>query len=161
VAVGDAIVRQPRIPGPHGRVERPPLGTQEELGRAIDAGRRIGVARLRLALPRVRGGSASRPETWARLVLVDAGLPEPELDIDVYDDHGSFIGCVDLAYRHRRIAIEYEGDQHRTDPAQWQRDIEKHQMLADVGWRVVRVGRRQLFTETAAYVRRVRRLLAS
>ena len=160
VAVGDAIVRQPRIPGPHGRFERPPLGAREELAGAIEAGRRVGIARLRLALPLVRLGSASRTETWSRLVLIEAGLPEPELDVDIYDDHGSFFGCVDLAYRERRIAIEYEGDQHRTDPAQWQRDIEKHQMLADIGWRVVRVSRQQLFAETAAYVRRVRRLLA-
>lgn len=161
VAVADAIVRTPRIPGPKGRVERLPLGTVAELKAAIEAGRRVGVRTLREALPLVRAGAASRPETWARLTLIGAGLPEPVLDVDVYDHRGRFVGCVDLAYPEHKIAIEYEGDQHRTSPAQWQRDIEKHEKLADMGWRVVRVPRDQLFLQPGVFVGRVRALLRS
>ncbi|MFB7885646.1 DUF559 domain-containing protein [Microbacterium sp. NPDC056057] len=161
VAVGDAIVRTPRIPGPSGRVEHPPLGSIAGLAAAMMAGRRVGVRTLRDALPLVRPGAASRPETWARLTLVDAGLPEPLLDFDVYDDRGTFVGCVDLVYLEWKIAIEYEGDQHRTDPVQWQRDIEKHEKLADIGWRVVRVPRNQLFLEPGVFIGRVRALLRS
>jgi hypothetical protein len=156
VAVGDAIVRAPRIPGPFGRTERLALATLAELERAVRAGRRVGVGRLREAITLIRPGAASRPETWVRLTLVEAGLPEPVLDVDVYDERGDFVGCVDLAYPELKIAIEYEGDQHRTDPAQWQRDIEKHERLADLGWRVVRVPRNQLFSQPGELVRRVR-----
>jgi hypothetical protein len=159
VAVGDAVIRVPRTPGPRGRIERPALGSMEQLEAAAKAGRRVGAARLRKALKLIRPGAASRPETWARLTLLDAGLPEPVLDLDVYDGRGVFVGCVDLAYPELRIAIEYEGDQHRTDPRQWQRDIEKHERLADLGWRVVRVGRDQLFRDPGAFTGRVRALL--
>lgn len=76
----------------------------------------------------------------------------------MYDERGGFVGCVDLVYPERRIAIESEGDQHRIDPAQWHRDIEKHERLADLGWRVVRVTREQLFADPSNFVARVRRL---
>ena len=157
VAVGDAIVRVPRIPGRVSRTEREALGTVHELEAALRAGRRGGAAVLRSALPRIRPGVASRMETWVRLILVDAGLPEPRTDHDVFDRDGSFVGCVDLAYVDLRIAVEYEGDQHRTDARQWQRDIEKHERLAELGWRVIRVSRDHVFRDSASIVRRVSR----
>lgn len=156
VAVADAIVRVPRIPGPRGRIERDAWGSVTELANALGAGRRRGAAALRQALPRIRHGVASRMETWVRLLIVDAGLPEPVTDYDVYDREGRFVGCVDLAYPLLRIAIEYEGDQHRTDPRQWQRDIEKHERLTDLGWRVIRVSRDHVFTDPESIARRVR-----
>ena len=48
-------------------------------------GRRRGVRALRQALERVRYGSLSPQETRLRLALVDAGLPEPELNYRVVD----------------------------------------------------------------------------
>ncbi|WP_322409103.1 hypothetical protein [Microbacterium invictum] len=161
VAIGDAIVRSPRVAGPFGYVIRPALGDLDELRRAVTIGRRIGAEALRAALERIRPGVASRTETWARLLLVDAGLPEPVTDHDVYGAAGEFLGCVDLAYPELRIAIEYEGDQHRTDAAQWQRDLEKHERLMDAGWRVIRVARDQLFRYPLQYVDRVRVALST
>lgn len=161
VAVGDAIVRVPRIPGPAPRIERKAWGTVRELEAAVRAGRRRGAAALRGALPRIRGGVASRMETWVRLIIVDAGLPEPRTDHDVFDSHDRFVGCVDLAYPRLRIAIEYEGDQHRTDPRQWQRDIEKHERLADLGWRVIRISRDHVFGDPGSIVVRVRGAIAA
>lgn len=161
VAVADAIVRVPRIPGRVARIERDAWGTVPELAAAMQAGRRRGAAALREALPRVRGGAASRMETWVRLIITDAGLPEPVTDHDVFDPHGRFVGCVDLAYPELRIAIEYEGDQHRTDPRQWQRDIEKHEQLADLGWRVIRISRDHVFADPESIVRRVRAAISS
>ncbi|CAA9288799.1 MAG: hypothetical protein AVDCRST_MAG61-4 [uncultured Friedmanniella sp.] len=35
--------------------------------------------------------------------------------------------------------LEYEGDQHRTDPHQWNRDIERHERLLAAGEKVVRI----------------------
>lgn len=155
VAVGDAIVRAPRVAGPFGYLLRPPLADLDDLRRAAEAGRRLGATALREALARIRPGVASRTETWARLLLVDAGLPEPVTDHEVYGPSGDFLGCVDLAYPELRIAIEYEGDQHRTDGSQWQRDLEKHERLTDAGWRVIRVARTQLFHHPLQYIDRV------
>ncbi|MBW9093749.1 hypothetical protein JNB62_08650 [Microbacterium jejuense] len=146
VAAADSVVRVDRVPGPKGRIVAPALGTVAEMRSALLPKRR-GVVAQREALTRARGGVASRPETWTRLTIVDAGLPEPETDVDVYDDSGEFIGCVDLAYRLLKIAFEYEGDHHRTEKDQWYRDLEKHEALARSGWRVIRVTARMVFVE--------------
>ncbi len=155
IAVGDAVVRVPMF-----RDDPPALATLDHLAASVAAGRRQGIDRLRAALPLVRERSASRPETWCRLALVDAGLPEPALNSDVVVD-GRVIACVDLAYPHARVAIEYEGGHHATDRRQWVRDIERHEALAAAGWIVIRVTKEHLFTDAAAVVARVRRALAA
>lgn len=159
VAAGDAAVRIPRMPAGYNVDLGAPLTSLAALQAAVDAGRRVGRPALRLALPRVRTGSSSRPESWCRLIIVDAGLPEPEIDVDVYGRDGSFIGCVDLAYPSLKIALEYEGDHHRTSPEQWQRDLEKHDRLVAEGWRVIRISRAHIFTAPNEFIRRLSRAL--
>lgn len=159
VAAGDAVLRIPRMPGGYDVDLGEPLTSIGALRSAVAAGRRVGRPALRAALPRLRTGASSRPETWCRLLIVDAGLPEPELDVDVYTHTGVFIGCVDLAYPELKIAIEYEGDQHRTSPEQWQRDIDKHEQLASAGWRVIRVSRVHVLGDAPQLVHRLRAVL--
>jgi hypothetical protein len=130
------------------------------MGAAAGARRRVGVPRMGGALPLIRTRSASRPETHCRLTQVDAGLPEPDLNYDVYVN-GVRIACVDLAYPRLRIAIEYEGEHHLLDPAQWARDIQRYEKLAAAGWHVIRVTKGELFDEPAKLVRRVRAAIVS
>jgi hypothetical protein len=154
IAVGDAIVRQPW------HSEDPPaLATIAHLEKAIAAGRRSGVVALREAIPRVRVGSASRPETWARLTLIDGGLPEPVPNLDVFHDQ-VWIARVDLAYPAFMIAVEYEGEHHLRDPEQWARDLQRYDMLAEAGWRVIRITKQEVFSDPAGLCRRVRRAIA-
>ncbi|GAA3768043.1 hypothetical protein GCM10022240_20580 [Microbacterium kribbense] len=99
IAAADYFVHRARPP--HSRPEQPvavPLASTKQLTTAVNAGRREGIALLRAVLPRVRSGSASRTETWARLTLVDGGLPEPLLDHDAFDAVGRFLARVDMAY---------------------------------------------------------------
>ena len=159
VAAADYLVRIPRMPGGYARDLGSALATIPQLEAVVAAGRRVGRPALRAALARVRTGASSRPETWVRLILVDHGLPEPELDVDVYDDAGTFLGCVDLAYPRLMVAIEYEGDHHRTDPRTWNRDLDKHDALVRAGWRVIRVSRHHVFQDPGSLVARVRHAL--
>ncbi|WP_344785184.1 endonuclease domain-containing protein [Microbacterium kribbense] len=160
VAVADHFVRVARPPVSMPDREMPAaLATIDQLAAALAAGRRPGVARLRDALGRVRTGSASRPETWTRLTLVDAGLPEPTLDHDAFDGNGEFLGRVDMAYPRWRIAVEYEGEHHSTG-AQWERDVERYARLEAAGWRVIRVTRTMLFQHPQTLVQRVRGAIA-
>ncbi|BDV31149.1 hypothetical protein Microterr_18090 [Microbacterium terricola] len=152
VAVGDAVVREWRV--------AEPLATRADLEAALAAGRRIGIGRLREALPYVRTGSASRPETRTRLELIDAGLPEPSLNFDIYVDDVR-LACVDLAYPALKIAIEYEGEHHLLSPAQWARDIERYDRLRAAGWCVIRVTKIELFSHPDRLVRRVAVAIAS
>jgi very-short-patch-repair endonuclease len=147
VAAGDAIVRTWRVD--------PPLATIADLTAAVGAGRRIGVVALREALPSLRTDCASRTETWLRLTLVDHGLPEPERNYEVHVD-GAYLGCVDLAYPRLKIAIEYEGEHHLLDPAQWARDIARYDALRAAGWIVIQVTKAELFDTPAMTVQRVR-----
>ena len=154
VAVGDAIVRVPMFRG-----DPPALATVGDLLAVIANDRRVGIERLRVALPLVRERSASRPETWCRLILMDGGLPEPEQNWNIVHD-GRFVACADLAYPRERVAIEYEGGHHAVDPRQWARDIERHERLAAAGWTVIRVTKEHLFRDAEGIVVRVRRALA-
>jgi len=155
IAVGDAVVSSVRIAGPQGRVVRDAFAAVDDLRRSVEAvTKRRGIVAIREALPRVRAGARSRTESWTRLTLIDGGLPEPELNHDVYDPAG-FVACVDLAYPDRRVGVEYEGDHHRTDAVQWQRDIERYERLAAAGWRMVRVTRKMLFRQPGLLVRLV------
>lgn len=161
IAVGDYFVRVHRREG-YFRVNagKPAFATIEQLRAALDAGRRAGAGSLRAALPRIRTDSWSRTESWTRSILVDAGLPEPVLNADYFDEAGIFLGCVDLSYPEFKIAIEYEGT-HHLDASRFAKDIDRIDRLVENGWRVVRVSSRLVFVEQAELVRRVRAALSS
>lgn len=153
VAVADAVVREPL------HDEDPPaLATLAQLEQAAGAGRRVGVWRLRAALPLVSTRSRSRPESWLRLTLLDAGLPEARVNFDVVEG-GAWLGQVDLAYPELKVAVEYEGEHHLTDPVQWAEDIRRVERLTEAGWRVIRVTKSDLFEHPALLAARVRRAL--
>src|SRR5690606_36956318 len=108
-ALGDYLCRMWR-PGPGRRtVRRRPLTTIPIPHETIAAGRWAGSRNRRDAVTLVREDSWSPRESKLRLRMHFAGLPEPALNHDVYDQHGRFLGCVDLSYPERRIAIEYQG----------------------------------------------------
>ena len=83
--------------------------------------------------------SASPLETEYRLDAALAGLPTPELDVKIRDGRGRLIGITEVVYREYRTLVEVEGDHHRTDRRQWDRDIEKYNAYAALGWEVVRL----------------------
>jgi len=138
VTVGDWAVRVPRDargrPQPDDR-----LATVEQLERAVRAGRRVGVTRLREALSMIRMGSSSPLETEFRLDAAVGGLPEPALDVEIRDAAGALLGITELVYPGQRVAVEVEGDHHRTSRTQWERDIDKYSSYAAEGWEVVRL----------------------
>ncbi|MFI8522833.1 DUF559 domain-containing protein [Promicromonospora sukumoe] len=96
-----------------------------------------GLTLCREAVDLVRPGTDSPMETRLRLIIVDAGLPEPVVNVPARDAAGQFLALPDLSYPALRIAIEYDGDHHRTDPATWRRDVERRQRLEDAGWLII------------------------
>ena len=97
-----------------------------------------GLRRLRAVLPLVDPGAASPKETWLRLQLVDAGLPAPETQIPVVH-HYRTVAMLDMGWDRFQVAVEYDGDQHRTDRRQYVRDIRRLKALEDCGWIIIRV----------------------
>ncbi len=81
------------------------------------------------------------------------------MQLEVWLD-GVLRAVIDLAYPDWLIAIEYEGEHHLTDPAQWAKDIRRHELLESLGWIVIRVTKTDLRGGGRALVRRVRAALA-
>jgi very-short-patch-repair endonuclease len=72
-----------------------------------------GIARLRRVVDLAEPKAESPMETRLRMLLVLAGLPKPEVQVPIHDDLGRFLARPDLLYRDRRLAIEFDGGNHR------------------------------------------------
>jgi hypothetical protein len=98
-----------------------------------------GVRQLRELLPLVDAGAASPKESWLRLLLIDGGFPIPETQIPVLDDFGEPFAFLDMGWRDIQLAVEYDGDQHRTYRPQYVKDQRRLPKIAQRGWEVIRV----------------------
>ena len=116
-----------------------------------------GLRRLEAALDLVDPGSQSPRESYLRLLLIDAGLPRPQTQMPVSGVDGMPVAYLDLGWEEHMVAVEYDGDQHRTDRRQYVKDIRRLEMLERMGWIVVRVVAED---RPAAVVTRVRAALA-
>lgn len=123
VVLGDYFV------GPAG------LATIDGLRAAIVPGARSS-KKARAALGRIRSGVESPMETRFRLVVIDAGIPEPAVNEDVVDDAGTFLGRPDLSWPDVRIALEYDGDHHR-EQRTFQHDQRRSNGFVVNGWIVI------------------------
>lgn len=156
VAAGDALVTGRRVAG----VRTAGVAAIADLHRALaERPGSPGAGRALWALGRIRVGVDSFAETQLRLLLVRHRLPEPTTDCEIPVADGLVLHS-DLGYPEARIAIEYEGDQHRTDRERWMRDIRRRELMEDAGWRVIRVTQADL-DDPAALIARLRRLLAT
>lgn len=117
-----------------------------------------GVRRLEAALELVDAGSQSPRESYLRLLLIDAGLPRPQTQIPVLGVDGIPVAYLDMGWEERMVAVEYDGDHHRSDRRQYVKDIRRQEMLERMGWIVVRVVAED---SPAATIRRVKSALAS
>jgi hypothetical protein len=100
---------------------------------------RRGIRRSRVALALVDPGADSPRETWLRLLLIRAGFPPPQTQIPVYDEYGQLVAVLDMGWEHIRVAVEYEGDHHRTDRRRFNKDIQRAETVSQLGWIDVRV----------------------
>ncbi|GAA4183754.1 hypothetical protein GCM10022288_03560 [Gryllotalpicola kribbensis] len=156
VAVGDYFVFGDVADGRH----RSPLATVADLREAVERhAHASGAGELRWALPRVRTGVDSRPESLLRLLLVGAGLPEPLVN-DPTPVAGGIVLRPDLKLSEWRVVFEYEGEDHWRDRRQWARDQRRRELLEGAGWKVVRVFSADLFGDAPAFLARVMAMLA-
>ena len=134
IAAGDYFVRR-----------KSPDTSIERLVAAVAIAKRFaGRKRAREALTAIRSGVDSPKETELRLLIVRAGLPEPVVGFQVLDAHGYFIGVPDLAYVVEKIALDYDGEVHRTDERTFLDDIERRERFEDADWRYIRVSKDHL-----------------
>lgn len=151
VVLGDAMLRR-----------RAPVTSVDSLARLTEATHKMrGLAVCRGALDVVRAGTDSSMETRTRLALVGAGFPSPEVNQPVYSGTGRFLAMPDLQYRDCKIAIEYDGDVHRTDPVTWRRDVERRQLLEGAGWLIITATADDILRHPDRFLARVRTALTT
>lgn len=147
IVMGDGLVRRRR-----------PQATMPRLSAAVEGHRgRRGFRSLEKALAHIRPGTGSARETELRLLVVRAGLPEPEVNGEIRNEFGVLLGHGDLVFRRERVLLEYEGRQH-TDPRQFAIDIERLDVIMAESWRVMRVDR-VLFADKHRLLSRLRAAL--
>ncbi|WP_159802668.1 endonuclease domain-containing protein [Arthrobacter zhaoguopingii] len=164
VAAGDCLLRRDDAPARPGTIGVPdPLSSLGEIADVV--GRRRGsrgIRRAREALELLRPGVDSAPETRLRLLILEAGLPEPEVNQWILDPYGRRLSRPDLQYRRQRIALEYEGEHHLLSAVQWNRDIERDDRLRELGWVVLRFSKHHLLpADVPASMGKIRRALAA
>jgi len=116
---------------------RNPLATLADLDAYLEGKRGTpGYRRAMRARALVRVGTDSPKETELRLLLIRHGLPEPGINVPMFDETGGWIQDPDMSYEREKVAIQYDGS-HHASPAQRRSDIFRDENARDAGWRVV------------------------
>jgi hypothetical protein len=96
---------------------------------------RRGTRQAAALLELISGDVESPPESWLRLLVVEAGLPLPVVQYPICDLDGRLVWRLDMAWPDLRIALEYDGyEAHVGRTAQ---DDMRDQDLRRRGWAVV------------------------
>jgi very-short-patch-repair endonuclease len=147
VAVGDHLIHW-----------RSPLCTLAALDAAAlrYPGQR-GRARLFASLALLDDRAESPQESRLRVLLVGAGISGFRCNYELRVRGRLY--RIDLAFAELKIAIEYQGDHHRS-PEQWRRDMTRRSILAADGWFVIELNADDL-NDPAELVARIRQVLAT
>ncbi|KIS26264.1 hypothetical protein TV39_16625 [Arthrobacter sp. SPG23] len=126
VSAGDFLIRR-----------KDPLSSLAELdiflaGKAGRPGYRSAM-RARVLL---RANTDSAKETEVRLLLCRHGLPEPAINVPMFDEMGRWIQDPDMSYEREKVAIQYDGG-HHASAVQRRSDIFRDENAREAGWRVV------------------------
>ncbi|NUL46992.1 hypothetical protein F7P69_17555 [Cellulosimicrobium funkei] len=139
VAAGDALLQ--RQDGPLRGIEvlgrLHPLATLADIDAAMARRRRTkGINAARHARALIRAGVDSAAETRVRMIIFQAGLPEPVVNQEVWLSP-TLKRRPDLHYPGWRIAIQYDG-RHHGENTQLNSDIHRDSDFTDHGWESVK-----------------------
>lgn len=155
VCVADQLIRVPR---PHLEGRDAPFATAKELRTMVEQHKnRQGVVRAREALDLMRVGADSAPETLLRLAMLDANLPEPQLQV-MLRENDPFSPSADLGFKSRRLAIQYDGG-HHLEEEQRHSDRRRDKAFRSAGWTVLVFGKDDLADNFANAIRQIKRAL--
>jgi len=148
VVVGDAMLKMFKIPSSR---------LVEECEKSKD---QPAVA-ARTAAAFVRAGVDSPMETRLRMLIVLAGLPEPQVNHKIRNEHGRVVIRLDLSWPALKLIVEYDGRQHAEDIRQWNRDLERREVFDDGEWRIIVVTAKGIYQEPGRTIERIRKALVN
>lgn len=134
--------------------------TLPELERAVleQHGRR-GIVAVRELLLHADGRAESAMESEARLVMLDYGVPRPELQYEIRGRDGK-LWRVDFAWPEVRVAAEYESIDWHAGAAEMLRDRKRSAGIQDAGWTSIPIVVDDVRRYPADFVDRINRQLA-
>jgi hypothetical protein len=136
--------------------------TVEAVNAVLDVHRGArGVNQLRRVLPLVDAGAESPQETRTRLLVIAAGFPRPQTQIEVLNDWGRVLARIDMGWPEVKVGIEYDGSQHWTNSRVRTNDIDRTVELQRRGWILIRVSADLLRYRPDVVISRVRDALHS
>jgi hypothetical protein len=157
VCIGDELIRSPRL---EFEQRDEPFTTIAALRTMVNRHKNLqGVVRAKEALDLMRVGSDSAPESMLRLAMLDAGLPEPELQVQLRPND-PLSPSADLGYRKRRVAIQYDGG-HHLEEEQMFSDRRRDKAFTAAGWTVLVFNKADLADDFGAAVRHIKKALRS
>ena len=116
---------------------------------------RAGIHRLRI-LALLAAPAESPMETRLRWLLIQAGLPKPDVQTNLRDAASHFVARADLYYPAARLVIEYDGGNHRERLVE---DDRRQNLLVNAGYRLLRFTAADIHGRSDALVAQVRAAL--
>jgi very-short-patch-repair endonuclease len=138
----------------------PPVEALVLIDAAIHAGlttrhELVGPRRLR-TLAELAAPAESPMETRLRWLLLQARLPRPQVQADIRNADGRFIGRADLYYPAARLVIEYDGANHRDRLVE---DNRRQNLILNAGFRLLRFAAADIHQRPDVVTSQVRRAL--
>lgn len=115
---------------------------------------RRGIVQVRELVPHASAAAESPMESEARLVMLDADLPAPELQYKIVDCSGRW-WRLDFAWPAYKLAVEYDGFDWHSDRDSFTRDRQKRAALHELGWTMLSVVADDVRRRSEDFVRRV------
>ena len=72
-------------------------------------------------------------------MVVRAGLPEPELNVDLLSRWGDWLGCGDLVWKKQRVVGEFQGVAFHSRPKDRARDAARRRSVEAGDWSFVEI----------------------
>jgi hypothetical protein len=111
--------------------------TRNEIETAVAEQRgRRGIVAVRELLPLADGRAESAMESEARLVMIDHGLPPPELQYEIHGRDGE-LWRVDFAWPEFRVAAEYESIDWHVGREAMLYDKTRLGKIQELGWLII------------------------
>jgi hypothetical protein len=124
---------------------------------AKEANGRAGAARLR-SLALLAAPAESPMETRLRWLLIEAGLPRPEVQTDLRDGAARPLARADLYYPSKRLVLEYDGGNHRERLVE---DNRRQNRIINAGFQVLRFTAADIYGRPEVVVAQVRAALSA
>lgn len=138
-----------------------PLASKEQLRDALKLrGSANGVRRAAKALHLARIGIDSPQETALRFFMHEAGLPEPEVNVWLLDQHGHRVVQPDMVLRKWRLTIQYDGEDYHSGE-QMRKDVRRAERTEDLGWKELRITKDHMGDHGIAAISKIERELRS